>query len=517
MKASQAIDDIADLLDYCTDDELREIDGILAESTPVWVPLPGPQTEAFYSEADILYYGGAAGGGKSDMLLGLALTKHTRSIIYRREGTQNLALVDRLLNELLKERKGWNGQDHVWRGNGRQIEFGACKDLGDEQRYQGRAHDLKGFDEITHFLESQFRFLCGWLRSADGNQRKRIVCTGNPPTNTDGQWVKEYWGAWLNDKHPNPAKPGELRWYTTKDGKDVECSDGKPFMHRGRMIQPLSRTFIPSRVTDNVFMMSTGYEAMLQALPEPLRSQMLHGDFSAGSEDNPWQCIPSAWVDAAMARWKEDGKKEEMSSVGVDVARGGRDSTVIATRYGQWYAPLKLYPGSDTPDGPIVAGLALAEQKDAAPIHVDVIGVGGSVVDHLRCNDIQAEGINGAETKGIETARDKSGQLKFRNMRAKIYWQFREALDPKTGKNIALPPDSALKADLCTPMWKLSAQGIQIEAKQDIIDRLGRSPDRGDAVVYCSIDTIKINRTIKDLQANKDNDWSMQSWLNGGR
>jgi hypothetical protein len=352
MRATQALEDIADLLDYCTEDELMEIDSILAESTPIWVPLPGPQTEAYNCEADILYYGGAAGGGKSDMLLGLALTKHTRSIIYRREGTQNLALVDRLLNELLKDRHGWNGQDHVWRGMGRQIEFGACKDLGDEQRYQGRAHDLKGFDEITHFHESQFRFLCGWLRSADPNQRKRIVCTGNPPTNTEGQWVKDFWGAWLNPKHPNPARPGELRWYTTIDGKDVECKDGKPFLHKGKMIRPLSRTFIPSRVTDNVFMMATGYEAMLQALPEPLRSQMLYGDFNAGNEDDPWQVIPSAWVDAAMARWTEDGKKGEMSAVGVDVARGGKDSTVIATRYGQWYAPLKLYPGSDTPDGP---------------------------------------------------------------------------------------------------------------------------------------------------------------------
>ena len=150
--ASAKIEEIADLLDFCTPEELQEIDGILAENTPVWVPLPGPQTEAYESEADILYYGGSAGGGKSDMLLGLGLTRHTRSIIYRREGTQNLANVDRLLNEIVRDRKGWNGKDNVWRGGNRQIEFGSCKDLGDEQKYQGRAHDLKGFDEITHFL-----------------------------------------------------------------------------------------------------------------------------------------------------------------------------------------------------------------------------------------------------------------------------------------------------------------------------------------------------------------------------
>lgn len=504
VQGNNAIQEIADLLDYCTDEELQEIDGILAEDTPVWVPLPGPQTEAYNCEADILYYGGSAGGGKSDLLLGLGLTKHQRSIIYRREGTQNLALVDRLLNEMLKERRGWNGKDNVWRGNGRQIEFGACKDLGDEQKYQGRAHDLKGFDEITHFLESQFRFLMGWLRSPDKGQRKRIVCTGNPPTNQDGQWVKDFWAPWLDDKHPNPAQPGELRWFTTIDGKDMERPNGEPFMHNGKMIRPLSRTFIPSRVTDNVFMMDSGYEAILQALPEPLRSQMLNGDFSAGMEDSPWQVCPSAWVQAAMDRWSEDGKRGEMSSMGVDVARGGNDKTIISTRYENWYDRLKRYPGMETPDGPTVAGLAISEQKDSAPIHVDVIGVGSSVVDHLNGNDIQVEAINGA-SKAPEHVRDRSGHLKFRNVRAWLYWSFREALDPKTGRNIALPPDTALKNALCTPVWKLTAQGIQIESKEEIIERLGRSPDDADAVVYCSVDTPKMLRTVRAMmEAQKE-------------
>ena len=37
-----------------------------------WIPNPGPQTEAYYCEADELLYGGEAGGGKTDLLLGLA-------------------------------------------------------------------------------------------------------------------------------------------------------------------------------------------------------------------------------------------------------------------------------------------------------------------------------------------------------------------------------------------------------------------------------------------------------------
>ena len=505
---------LKEVASYLTPLELSELDGILRESLPIWVPLPGPQTAAYESEADILYYGGAAGGGKTDLLIGIALTSHTKSIIYRREGVQTISIEDRVF-EILGSKKGWNGQDSVLRLNGRQIELGSCKDLGDEQKYQGRAHDFKGFDEIPHFQESQFRFLCGWLRSSKKGQRKRIIAAGNPPTNKDGQWVTSFWAPWLDPTYPNPAQPGELRWFTTVAGKDFECPNGDPIEIDGEMVQPLSRTFIPSKVQDNAFMMESGYEAILQALPEPLRSQMLRGDFSAGTEDSMWQVIPTEWVELAMSRWSEDGKKGDMTSCGVDVARGGKDSTVISTRYGSWYSRLRKLPGIATPDGQTAAGAAISEIRDGAPIHVDVIGVGGSVVDHLKDNDIQVIGINGAESAGNEY--DKATrQLKFRNKRALLYWRFREALDPRTGANVALPPDSKLKADLCAPQWKLTTSGIQIEAKEDIIKRIGRSPDDGDAVVYCWVDTIK-RATIRAWEDHqKDNDFNPLTYGLGG-
>jgi hypothetical protein len=82
--------------------------------------------------------------------------------------------------------------------------------------------------------------------------------------------------------------------------------------------------------------------------------------------------------------------------------------------------------------------------------------------------------------------RDKSGKLKFVNVRAASYWKFRESLDPDGEERIMLPPDNELLADLCAPQYKLLAGGIQIEPKEDIIDRIGRSPDCGDAVVLAS-------------------------------
>ena len=506
--AAAKIEEINDLIGGMDEDEKAELDELLSSELPVWVPLPGPQTVAYESEADIIYYGGSAGGGKSELLLGLALTNHKHSIIYRRQSTQLIGIQARLLDEIVKSRKGWNGQTDILTLPDRKVEFGSCNNAGDEIKYQGRPHDGVFFDEITHFLESQFRFLIGWLRTTIPGQRCRIVCAGNPPTTTDGQWVIKFWSPWLDPKHPNPAKPGELRWFTTIDGKDFECPNGKTQSINGRIVRPLSRTFISSRVTDNPFLMQTGYEATLQSLPEPLRSQMLNGDFAAGMEDSAWQVIPTAWVDAAMERWTPDGQKGQMDSVGADVARGGSDKTVASCRYGAWYDKLKTWPGSQTPDGATAAGLIVSCIKDQAVVHVDALGIGGETVGHLQSAGVQTVACTGYDTESVQGEYDKAtGNLRFRNQRAMIFWRFRESLDPVTGDNVSLPPDPELKADLCCAMWKLTPGGILIEQKDEIKKRIQRSPDKGDAVLYASLSTVKRN-TRRGKNTEQAQEWS---------
>lgn len=480
--------ELQELLHSLSAEDLAALDSLLFAEK--WLPLPGPQTQALESLADVLLYGGAAGGGKTDLEIGAATTQHTRSIIYRREGPQLQAIIDRTA-EIVGHRIGLNEQRGIWRipeSGGKQLEFGSCPHPGDETRYQGRPHDLVCFDEIPHFLESQFRFLMGWTRTSRPGQRTRVIACGNPPTDSDGLWILDYWAPWLQRSHPNPAKPGELRWFVRLPGEafDREVDSGTPFTHNGKLITPLSRTFIPSRVTDNPFLLGTNYEATLQALPEPLRSQMLEGDYTAGLQDDKWQVIPTAWVEAAQARWKPRDSRGRMDSVGVDVARGGRDSSVISRRHGTWFDELIRMPGKEAPDGPTVAGQVVTAVRDGAPVHVDVIGVGASVFDFLQQLNIQTEGVNNAAKSH---ATDKSGKLSFKNKRAELYWKFREMLDPTADNGIALPPDPKLKADLVTPRWKLTVQGIQIELKEEIVERLGRSPDDGDAVVLASIET----------------------------
>ena len=488
--ASSKLAELSDLLEFLDESGQEELDKILAESTPVWVPIfEGPQREAYESEADILFYGGSAGGGKTDLVIGASLTQHQRSMIYRRVGTELQAIIDRL-GEIQGTTDGFNGQKNIWKipGGNRQIEFGAVPNLGDEKKYQGRPHDLKVFDEITSFLEIQFRFLITWMRTTIKGQRCRVICTGNPPVDAQGEWVIRYWAPWLDPDHPNPAKPGELRWYAVMDGKDVEVADGTPFMHQGKKIKPQSRTFIPSRVTDNPYLMETGYEATLQALPEPLRSQMLDGNFGAGKEDNAFQVIPTNWVKLAQDRWKEDGRKGPMDSLGEDVARGGKCETVLARRHGHWYDKLLCYPGVATPDGASAASVAIAAVRDGAPIHVDVVGCGTSPYDHLKQAGVQVVAINGAaESHGL----DKSKQLRFYNLRAELWWKFREALDPSAPDPISIPPGQDIRSDLCGPLWSLRGGKILIESKDDLIKRIGRSPDKGDALIYASVVTPK--------------------------
>ena len=516
-------EDITELEAYLTDAERAELWRMVSldmEDRP-WMPLPGPQSMAYYSTADIVGYGGAAGGGKTDLAAGLILDSNERCLFARREKAQTEGVIQRL-TEILGTNDGYSSQKGAWRLPGSGLcEFAGLDNPGDERRWQGRPHGVKVFDEVTEQRESQVRFVMGWNRTNRPDFKPRVLMTFNPPTTAEGRWVIKFFGPWLDKSHPlYPTPPGALRWAAMMpDGRGGSAdvwvdSDGQPLEGRefvmvdGRMvfefsradhrpediIQPKSRTFVPARLTDNPYYMASGYMSTLQALPEPLRSQMLYGDFQAGVQDDPWQVIPTAWVEAAQARWKPRAPKGEMLAQGVDVARGGKDNTVIANKHeGHWFDELKpgvnLHPGTDTPNGPVVAGLTIACRRDNAPIMIDVIGVGASPYDVLNSMDVQVMGVNMSNAVGYT---DKSGMLRFLNTRAWLWWKMREDLDPANDTGIALPPDPTLLAELCMPKWSVQGKVIKVESREDIVARLGRSPDRATAVILANMDVPKI-------------------------
>lgn len=484
--------ELIEVMKRLSPDEQRELDMLLTQGLPRWLPQIGPQLRAFESKADILFYGGQAGGGKSDLLLGLSLTAQEKSIIFRREAVQLVGMEERMTT-ILGTRDGYNSQTGLWRlPDSRTLEFGSVKLPGDWLKYQGRPHDAKLFDEICHFTELQFRSLIGWMRTDNPSIRQRVVCAGNPPTDAEGEWVVRYWAPWLDPQHPNPAKDGELRWYVTdEDGKDKEVPGPDPVMVGNELMVPKSRTFIRSSVDDNLFLQTTGYKATLQALPEPLRSQMLRGDFMAGRSDPVWQLIPTDWIKAAQARWKPRDAKGPMTALGLDVSRGGQDKTSAARRHDEWFDTILTVPGAVTTDGPTAAGFVAPLIRNGACICVDAIGIGSSALDFIKGLNLLVLAVVGSEGSKEFTV---AGNLRFRNRRAEMYWRLREALDPTAENPIALPPDSELTTDLAAVRYKVVQMGqnaaIQIRDKDEIREAIGRSPDKGDSVAMTFVSGI---------------------------
>lgn len=467
-----------------------------ATSAPVWTPqhrktcsgvgpCDCPQIAAYNSDADIIGYGGAAGGGKTDLLLGYAGTKHRRSIIFRRVFPSLRAMIER--SREIYNRSGeshakdsYNEQLHVWRlSDERLVELGAVQYEKDKAKHQGQPRDFVGFDEVTEFPESVVRFLMGWNRTTLPGQKCRVVMTFNPPMDEAGEWVTRFFAPWLDPRHSRPAQDGELRWYAMVAKEEREVDGPEPFEHDGEVITPRSRTFFHAALKDNPILEATGYGATIDALPEPLRS-FLRGNFDAARVANPFQVIPTEWVRLAMDRWKLTARPDmPQTALGADVAYGGRDKFVVAPRWGYYVGKLLKYRGQDTPDGATGAGYVLAARQDDAAVNIDYIGWGTAAYEHLR-ELVPTVPISFAEGT---SATDRNGRLKFANVRAAAYWRMRDLLDPESGYSVCLPDDPELMAELTAPRWEISGGKIKIEPKEDIKKRLDRSPDSADAVV----------------------------------
>jgi hypothetical protein len=159
--------------------------------------------------------------------------------------------------------------------------------------------------------------------------------------------------------------------------------------------------------------------------------------------------------------------------------------TVVAARYGGWYARLVRQPGKETREGSDVARMVVGVRHNNCPVIVDVGGGwGAAAVGALERNGIPVVAFNGVNPSAVTS---REGNLKFHNKRAEGWWRLREELNPdqQFGSTIALPPGAAIKADLAAPRWELTPRGIKVEDKNEIRKRLGRSPDDGDAIVMC--------------------------------
>lgn len=486
-----------------------------------WIPTEGPQMDAYYSKADVLLYGGAAGGGKTSLLLGLAINKFKKSRLYRKQAV-DLAGLEQDFAAIMGHRDGFTKSPNMQYLNGdHHIEFGHMQYPGDEEKYQGRARAAHLFDEAVHFTEGQVSYVLGWMRSAEGEHCRAVLAT-NPPATAEGEWIIRWFAPWIDPDWPEDdrASAGEIRW-SIHEGKDIHWVDGKAAYRivsgqpeyvctvdeylalevneRRGLLVPRSYSFIPAQLDDNPYLKDTDYRQTVMAMDEPMRSKLLYGDFGIKSEDDPWQVIPTDWIEAAQARWDPQGWRGlKMNKLGVDVAQGGGDSTVYVPRHDWWFGVPDKHKGVDTPDGPHVVGLAVPLLKDSAVINLDVGGgYGNDAFRMLKESGIPVAACNGS---GSSTINDRTGRFTFRNKRAEWVYGLREALDPFLGAGLALPPGREVLMDLASYRRIPSERNvIQLEPKEKQKERLGRSPDVGDAIVYAYSDEAPVQVVQEQL------------------
>lgn len=475
-----------------------------AKLTQAWLPTPGPQTMAYLSKADILLYGGAAGGGKTDLLLGTALTRHQEIVFFRRAFV-DLRGAEKRLIEIIKTRDGYNGSDKILNYKGRVLEFGALEKPNAEFSWQGRPHDLIVVDEAGQIPVEKVAYVIGWNRSTRSGQRCRVIFASNPPMGGEGDWMIAWFAPWLDPTFANPAEPGELRWAITVNTEVVWVSGPGEYMPDGtpwdgvakNKYTAMSRTFIPALLDDNPYLRDTDYRARIENMREPLRTQLLHGDFMAGRDDHEWQVIPTSWVRAAQERWRTAPVRQRlMRAFGLDVALGGGDRVVGVPLYDDSYFGMPLSMPLTTDDPYEIATWTMGHRRDNAEIGIDATGGWGSGVRSglKHHHQIDSHGIVfSARTKN----RARDGKHTFANLRAEIYWRFYEALDPTSGENVMLPPSPRLLAELTAPRYEVRGTDLLLESKDDIRERLGSSPDEADATViaWYVYRHVKINRS----------------------
>lgn len=211
------------------------------------------------------------------------------------------------------------------------------------------------------------------------------------------------------------------------------------------------------------------------------------GEFASSDEDS---IIPLAWVEMANERWQEwvdAGKPGTVTDIGGDVGYGGQNDKATASII---FDSLKVdnlieFPQLDKKTATMqLAGYfgGLLNKYPNADAFIDVIGIGAGVVHRLKEQDQKVFGYNVSEKTYLRTRDNEFG---FVNKRAAMWWFMRELLEPELGEDIALPPNDELIGELTSPKYKVnSASKIQVESKDDLRKRLGRSPDKADCVIH---------------------------------
>ena len=262
-------------------------------------PQSGPQEMFLSSPADIVIYGGAAGGGKTYGLLLSALR-------YKNVPGFGCTIFRRNYNQIFSEGGLWDEARDMYQGvrgagqnlsrsrwvfrdrRGRitsKVTFAHIERDDNLSNWQGAQICEIGFDELTHFSEKAFFYMLSRNRSKCG-VKPFVRATCNPDVDS---WVAKFIEWWIDPEtgYPIPERSGKIRWFIRRD-EAIHWADTKEELwerfdlrttvERG---QPKSATFIMSSVYDNraLLEIDPGYLANLMALPLIERERLLKGNW----------------------------------------------------------------------------------------------------------------------------------------------------------------------------------------------------------------------------------------------
>lgn len=230
----------------------------------------------------------------------------------------------------------------------------------------------------------------------------------------------------------------------------------------------------------------------------PLWYSRVLGDFPQQGDD---ALVALAWIEQAQERAGHADEavmlngvlrpplKKPVNVLGVDVARFGTDSSVIAHRLNH---RLRVRATIKHHDTMAVAGAVMAAQAEtgATHIYVDVIGIGAGVVDRLREN--KRDGLLPSQVKihDVNVGAASKKPSKFLNLRAEYYWGLREGLkDGTLDLDLVTGVDDDVPNQLASLKYEYDGKGrIKMESKESMKERGIPSPDHADALMLASID-----------------------------
>ena len=240
-----------------------------------------PEWEAFY--------GGAAGGGKSDVLVVEALRQvHIpwyKGILFRKTYRQLGELLDKADRYYPRAVPGakFRAQQSMWSfPSGAKVYFAGMQYLQDREKWQGWQFDYVAFDELTHFLFDEYSYLFSRNRPSGPGTRVYVRATGNPGGIGHG-WVKQ---RFITVAPPLQPVRHRVQW-TEADGTEKRAWR--------------YRVFVPAKLTDNQALMRNApeYRMNLCMLPEKERRALLDGDWDSfsGQVFTEWRNDPDHYLD----------------------------------------------------------------------------------------------------------------------------------------------------------------------------------------------------------------------------